>query len=79
MKPAVTHQGAVTGVIGSCHQYTQGNNHYLIDCGLFQGGEAARPLNGVDFNPDAVDAIIVTHSFPYQPCWAHSLAHRRGI
>lgn len=36
------HHGAVNGVTGSCHQLTiENTSSYLIDCGLFQGAEAA--------------------------------------
>ncbi len=62
MKPTIIHHGAVTGVTGSCHQYSLNNQtSYLIDCGLFQGAEADRPLNDFDFDPKTIDALIVTH------------------
>jgi len=36
----------------------------LIDCGMFQGGEDAGPLNHEDFhyNPADIDILIITHS-----------------
>jgi len=38
----ILHHGAVNGVTGSCHQlYMNDSNSVLIDCGLFQGSEAA--------------------------------------
>lgn len=59
--PTITHHGAVTGVTGSCHQYTHSATSVLIDCGLFQGSEADRPLNEFSFPIDTIDALIVTH------------------
>jgi len=61
VQPTITHHGAISGVTGSCHQYTQANTNYLIDCGLFQGAEAAGPLYDFDFNPKTINALIVTH------------------
>ncbi|MCQ4299677.1 MBL fold metallo-hydrolase [Pseudomonas songnenensis] len=40
--PRITHYGSTTGVTGSCHQlHADAVNSYLIDCGLFQGGDTA--------------------------------------
>jgi len=47
----ITHHGATTGVTGSCHELSitsPGRLHpsagILIDCGLFQGADAASRL-----------------------------------
>jgi len=42
----LTHHGAVTGVTGSCHEHTLhgpggAKAGVLVDCGIFQGDEAA--------------------------------------
>jgi len=60
-KVKIVHHGAVTGVTGSYHQYLAGTSNILVDCGLFQGAEASRDLSDFDFDPKAVDALIVTH------------------
>jgi len=40
--PRITHHGSTTGVTGSCHElHADAANSYLIDCGLFQGGDTA--------------------------------------
>lgn len=62
----ILHHGAVNGVTGSCHQlYMNDSNSVLIDCGLFQGNEAAGKSNknqlAVDFNVSTIKALIVTH------------------
>jgi metallo-beta-lactamase family protein len=59
--PTIIHHGAVTGVTGSCHQYCTDTIQLLIDCGLFQGAESNTPLENFTFNPEEIDALIVTH------------------
>lgn len=79
--PKIQHHGAVTGVTGSCHRYLASETcHLLIDCGLFQGRDAALksqrmqrqphsnnpgmaddPVQGIEFDLAAVQALIVTH------------------
>ena len=62
----ILHHGAVNGVTGSCHQlYMNDYNSVLIDCGLFQGSEAAGNSNtnqlSIDFNVRTIKALIITH------------------
>ncbi|QUM77872.1 MBL fold metallo-hydrolase [Moritella sp. 24] len=66
----ILHHGAVNGVTGSCHQlYMNDYNSVLIDCGLFQGSEAAANNNNshnknqlnIDFNVRTIKALIITH------------------
>jgi metallo-beta-lactamase family protein len=62
----ILHHGAVNGVTGSCHQlYMNDYNSVLIDCGLFQGAEAAGKNNqhqlSIDFNVRTIKALIITH------------------
>lgn len=61
----ILHHGATTGVTGSCHElFYTANDSVLIDCGMFQGAEAADRELGesqIDFSLDAVRALFVTH------------------
>ncbi|MCP4128367.1 MAG: MBL fold metallo-hydrolase [Gammaproteobacteria bacterium] len=60
----VLHHGAVSGVTGSCHELVVDEGHsVLVDCGLFQGGEAADTQKhlAIDFPIDRVRALLVTH------------------
>ncbi len=45
----IKHHGAVDGVTGSCHELMLGDGRsVLVDCGLFQGAEAASDGAGAD-------------------------------
>ena len=63
----ILHHGAVDGVTGSCHQlFWSGERSILIDCGLFQGEEAAEDGSHseqltIPFPVDQIDALVVTH------------------
>ena len=61
----ILHHGAVTGVTGSCHElFFTDSDSVLIDCGMFQGAEAAGKELGdsaIDFSLGAVRALFVTH------------------
>lgn len=62
----ILHHGAVNGVTGSCHQlYMNDYNSVLIDCGLFQGSEAAgnnhKDQLAIEFNVRTIKALIITH------------------
>lgn len=66
--PRITHHGSTTGVTGSCHElHADAANSYLIDCGLFQGGDTANEGRtgqgslGIAFPIDTIRALIVTH------------------
>lgn len=55
------HHGARYGVTGSCHELRlQGGSGLLIDCGLFQGDEAATPPE-IDFKIDHLRGLVLTH------------------
>ncbi|MCW8905868.1 MAG: MBL fold metallo-hydrolase [Sedimenticola sp.] len=63
----IRHHGAIDGVTGSCHELKlPGGQSLLIDCGLFQGDEAAgqggneRDLD-IEFPLDGVLGLVVTH------------------
>ncbi|TDT43479.1 metallo-beta-lactamase family protein [Halospina denitrificans] len=59
------HHGAITGVTGSCHELTIGNQGILVDCGLFQGsdsqGRASASELAIEFPIDHIQALVVTH------------------
>jgi metallo-beta-lactamase family protein len=68
----ISHHGAVSGVTGSCHELSitpPGSSHpaagILIDCGLFQGADAAGKSSvadlSIDFPLDHICALVVTH------------------
>lgn len=66
----LTHHGAVTGVTGSCHELTLhgpggAKSGILVDCGLFQGDEAAgrggADARAIDFPVAHLRALVVTH------------------
>ena len=72
------HHGAITGVTGSCHELTIGNQGILVDCGLFQGsdsqGRASASELALGFPIDHIRVLVVTHvhmtmwaAFP--TCW----------
>lgn len=60
---AVTHHGAIHGITGSCHQlHVSADHSVLIDCGLFQGGDANRsPRLRIDFPIESIRALLLTH------------------
>ena len=66
--PHILHNGAVSGVTGSCHQLLMdATNSLLIDCGLFQGAEIY-PEGGagagnltIDISLDGIKALVATH------------------
>ncbi|MCK7459114.1 MBL fold metallo-hydrolase [Idiomarina aminovorans] len=62
----VIHHGAFEGVTGSCHELFLDSDHsLLIDCGLFQGEDAAgkddNSAQKIDFDISKVQALVVTH------------------
>lgn len=66
----LTHHGAVTGVTGSCHELTLhgpggAKSGILVDCGIFQGDEAAGRSGAdalaIDFPIAHIRALVVTH------------------
>jgi metallo-beta-lactamase family protein len=68
----ISHHGAVSGVTGSCHElsitpFDRSNPSagILIDCGLFQGTDAAGKSSvadlSIDFPLDHIRALVVTH------------------
>lgn len=60
----LTFLGAAGTVTGSKTLVAVGNEHILIDCGLFQGFKNLRLLNWTDFPFDVqkINAVILTHA-----------------
>ena len=57
--PHITHHGADQGVTGSCHQlHLQPGVSLLVDCGLFQGAEAAAQRT---LSAEGVQALVISH------------------
>lgn len=60
----ITFYGATEGVTGSNHIIEAAGKKFLVDCGLFQGGDKAEQKNWEEFpyNPAEIDFVILTHS-----------------
>lgn len=60
----VAFYGAAGEVTGSNHVVTTGINTYMVDCGLFQGGDLAPEHNAKSFAYNVADikAVIITHA-----------------
>jgi metallo-beta-lactamase family protein len=56
--------GAARGVTGSQFLLAVGDRRVLVDCGMFQGGmeEIARNRMGFSYEPDEIDAVLLTHA-----------------
>ena len=57
----LTFFGAAHAVTGSCHCLEVNGKKILIDCGLQQGGDEHNG-NQLDFAPNYIDCVIVTHA-----------------
>ncbi len=60
----LTFLGAVEGVTGSMFLLEHEHSSVLIDCGLFQGRKEEEEANfkPLPFNPQAIDAVILSHA-----------------
>ncbi len=60
----VTFYGAAGEVTGSNHLVETGEHTYVVDCGLFQGGDQIAEQNSQAFayDPSKVEAVIITHA-----------------
>jgi metallo-beta-lactamase family protein len=56
--------GAAGTVTGSKHLVTAGERRVMLDCGVFQGLKALRLRNWNDprFDPERVDAVVLSHA-----------------
>ena len=60
----IAFHGAAGEVTGSCLLVTVGGKQLLLDCGLIQGSaaEEARNRRAFPFNPQAIDAVVLSHA-----------------
>ncbi|QSZ27999.1 MBL fold metallo-hydrolase [Aceticella autotrophica] len=60
----ITFLGAAKEVTGSCYLVETGNTRFLVDCGMFQGGEVEEELNYQEFGFDIKDInfMLLTHA-----------------
>lgn len=58
----VTHHGGKTSVTGSCHELNIQGDGLLIDCGLFQGNDAALGSLDIEFSIAHIRALVLTHA-----------------
>ncbi|MBK1734929.1 MBL fold metallo-hydrolase [Halorhodospira abdelmalekii] len=56
--------GAARQVTGSCFLVRCAGRQILVDCGMIQGGKSqeVRNRDAFPFDPDAIDAVILTHA-----------------
>ncbi len=76
----VTSYGAAREVTGSCHLLEVGNEHVLIDCGLFQGGARLEAKNHdpFPFEPERISQVFLTHAH-LDHCGRLPLLVKRGF
>ncbi|MBU1034812.1 MBL fold metallo-hydrolase [Patescibacteria group bacterium] len=60
----ITFFGAAREITGSCYLVEAGRTRLLVDCGMFQGSafSEARNFNDFGFDPQTIDAVIITHA-----------------
>ena len=60
----LTFCGGAGEVTGSCYLVETGKNHFLVDCGMFQGGRDADLKNQrfPTFDPASIDFVLLTHA-----------------
>jgi metallo-beta-lactamase family protein len=56
--------GAAREVTGSCYVVGVGDTRFLVDCGMFQGGdkEFMQNFDPFPFDPRAIDFVVLTHA-----------------
>jgi metallo-beta-lactamase family protein len=54
--------GAAREVTGSCHLLLAEGRRVLLDCGMFQGKEEGKNLEPFGFDPQEVEAVVLTHA-----------------
>ncbi|MGD8784681.1 MAG: MBL fold metallo-hydrolase, partial [Thioalkalispiraceae bacterium] len=60
----LTFYGAAGEVTGSCYLLEAAGSRILLECGLIQGSprDEARNAEPFSFEPDSLDAVILSHS-----------------
>ena len=56
--------GGVGEVTGSCHMVISSGKHFLLDCGMHQGGDPVVRMrrDKFGFQPGKIDAVILSHA-----------------
>jgi metallo-beta-lactamase family protein len=66
LKMHISFMGAAGEVTGSCTLIETGDCRFLVDCGMFQGGAAARSKNlhalSFGFDVRSIDFVLLTHA-----------------
>jgi len=72
--------GADRAVTGSCHMLECAERRILVDCGMFQGGRVSAEENAesFDFDPSAIDYVLLTHAH-LDHCGRLPLLAKRGF
>jgi metallo-beta-lactamase family protein len=58
----ITFFGATKTVTGSCHLVEVGGLEVLLDCGMYQGHDAARNHEAFPFEPADIGYVVLTHA-----------------
>jgi len=60
----ISFHGACQEVTGSCCLVETDQHRFLVDCGMFQGGQFAeeRNLDPFGFDPKSIDFVLLTHA-----------------
>jgi metallo-beta-lactamase family protein len=58
----LTFLGAAGEVTGSCYLVDTGEIRFLVDCGMFQGGEADRRNRSFAFDPRDIAFVLLSHA-----------------
>lgn len=60
----ITFHGAAGEVTGSCYLVETQSTRFLVDCGMFQGGNGADKKNrkAFAFDPESLDFVLLTHA-----------------
>ena len=75
----LTFCGGVRGVTGSCILLETKTHKLLIDCGMYQGpGKEERQVEEFNFNPNKIDAVILTHAH-YDHCGRLPVLAQQGF
>ena len=74
----LTSAGAARTVTGSCHLIETRDRRILVDCGMFQGTLAERNREPFPFDPETIDAVVLTHGH-LDHCGRLPLLLRRGF
>ncbi len=58
----ISFHGACREVTGSCVLIETKKLKFLLDCGMFQGGNSDRNFDNFNFDPKSIDFLLLTHA-----------------